>query len=103
MNEQTMYFAIGAGLVGIFYYYRAERLRREKKAQSNIASTPATAPYSSKFPFTSMKTQFYDPSVWKINEPGYAREGQYGLERRDYVLPVGGTQVVTHTDQYVNV
>ncbi len=98
-----MYALIGVGIVGLYYYMRAEQLKRVKKAQSAIVSQPQEAPYSSKFPFTNMKSQFNDPSVWKINEPGFAREGQFGLERRDYVLAVGGTHVVTHTDQYVNV
>lgn len=103
MDPTAKYALLGAALVGVYYYYRAERLKKQKRAQSAIVSQPTEAPYSSKFPFTTMKTQFNDPSVWKVNEPGYAREGQFGLERRDYVLAVGGTHVVTHTDQYVNV
>lgn len=95
----------GAALVGlgIYYYMRVARLQGMRAIDQGAKKVAKRDTYSSKFPFTNMKLRMNDPSVWKVNEEGMAREGLYGLERRDYEDPVGGTRIVTYTDAYVNV
>lgn len=103
MEDKAMYALAGMAIVGIYYYYRAERVKKLQRQQVASQSVGAQEKHSSKFPFTTMKNRINDPSVWKVNEPGYAREGQFGLERRDYIDPVSGTHIITHTDNFVNV
>lgn len=103
MDEPMVYGAVGIGVIALFYWYRAERVRELKRAQVSSQSVKNQETQSTKFPFTTMRMRIWDPSSWKVNDAGWAREGQFGLERRDYVDPVSGTQIITHTDQYVNV
>lgn len=103
MDDNAKYALAGMVVVAVYYYWRAERVKQLQKAQVASQSVGQQEKHSSKFAFTSMSQRINDPTVWKINEPGYAREGQFGLERRDYIDEVGGTHVVTHTDQFVNV
>ena len=94
----------GASLLalGAFYYFRTQRLSGLRAHARGAKKDGPRDTYSSKFPFTNMKLRMSDPTVWKVNEPGFAREGLYGLERRDYIDP-WGTHVQTHTDAFVNV
>lgn len=103
MDSPMVYGALGLGTIALFYWYRAERVRELKRAQASSQSQREQISNSSKFPFTTIKKRLWDPSSWKVNDAGWAREGQYGMERRDYIDPVSGTHVVTHTDQWVNV
>lgn len=103
MEPNAMYALGGMIIVGVYYYWRAERVKKIQRQKVASQSVSGQEQHSSKFAFTTMKNRIDDPSVWKVNEPGYAREGQFGLERRDYIDPVSGTHIVTHTDSFVNV
>lgn len=94
--------AITVGL-GLYYYNRAEGVKQMKRADVASQTPTQQLTSSSKFAFVNPKDRFFDQSVWKVNEPGYARQGQYGLERRDYIDPVSKSRIPTYTDSWVNV
>lgn len=105
MDVRADYLLAGGAVGALLLYYlaRVKRVQSMRAIPPDVRKDARHDTYSSKFPFTNMKMRMNDPSVWKVNEPGMAREGLYGLERRDYLDPVGGTRVVTYTDAYVNV
>ncbi len=98
-----------AGLVGLGAYYcvRANRVMEVAKASTGPGKTVYSQPeanqlkMSSKFPFTTMSKRIGDPSVYSVTEGTYAREGEFGLERRDHHDP-WGTATITHTDNFNN-
>lgn len=107
MNEDKLLIIAGLAALGAYYYVRAERLGSARALQAALLDKPKASPRvrdvaQSKYPFTTMAKRLGDPSCWKINEPGYAREGMLGLERRDYIRGQDST-VVTYTDNFVNV
>ncbi len=93
----------GGALVIAFYYFRMERVKRLKMNQQLSQTVSQQEMNSTRYPFVSAKDRINYPGDFKITQPGFAREGQYGTERREYKDPVGGTVIITHTDQYVNV
>lgn len=99
---EPQYIALGlAGALLVYYYVRTRRLQQLKLIQSS-QPVAQQEKHSSKYPFVSAKDRINYPGYWVINTPGYVREGQFGLERRDYP-DVWGTRVVTHTYAWVNV
>lgn len=100
MEPQYVAIALAGGLL-IYYYFRTRRLQQLKLIQ-RAQPVAQQEKYSSKFPFVSAKDRISYPGDWVINAPGYVRDGQFGLERRDYA-DVGGTRVVTYGDAWVNV
>lgn len=101
-DPRTIGLVAMGGLL-FFYYQRVNRAKEIKLASATSQPVAKQLTESSKYPFVSAKDRINDPTVWKVDLSGHAREGQYGLERRDYKDPVGGTKVVTHTDAWVNV
>jgi hypothetical protein len=88
-------------------YYGYKRVERAEGIITKRTESKERAPEPSvkrvpRYPYVSARDRIMDPTVWRVNEPGYARTGQYGLERRDYP-DIGGTRVVTYGDHWVNV
>jgi len=100
--DRPEYWALGgAALLIAYYVYRTNRLKRLKLIQ-RAQSVPKQLKQSSKFAFTSTRGQQNNPQDWAVIAPGYARQGQFGLERRDYPTS-GDTHIVTYGDAWVNV
>jgi len=63
-----------------FYYMRVNRAKLIKLASATSQPVEKQLTESSKFAFVSAKDRINDPTVWKVDASGHAREGQYGLE-----------------------
>lgn len=103
INDPRVLGLAATGVLLFFYYQRVNRAKQIKLASATSQPVSKQLTETSKFPFVHPRDRINDPTVWKVDLAGHAREGQYGLERRDYKDVVGGAKLVTHTDAWVNV
>ena len=101
MDRPEILALVGAGALLVYYVIRTDRLKRLRLIQT-AQSAPKQLAQSSKFAFTSTRGLQNSPLDWAVIAPGYAREGLFGLERRDYPTS-GGTHITTYGDNWVNV
>lgn len=88
-------------------YYGYKRVNRageiEEHDRREMREDEAEANVIPRYPYAAAKDHIWDKTVWAVNEPGLARTGRYGFERRDYINQAGGTRIPTYTDHWVNV
>lgn len=103
IQDQRVVGILAIGAVLWFYYQRVNRAKVIRQSSATSQPVEKQLKETSKYAFVHPRDRIQYPGDWQINLGGVAREGQYGIERRDYKDSVGGTKVVTHTDAWINV